>query len=473
VSSASDQPDPHLGRVLGGKIEILERLGQGGMGAVYRARHRLLDKIVAVKVLREGEVQGENAARFLTEAKTASRLEHPNTVRVLDFGKEPDGLLYLVMEHVVGRDLRAVIRTEGRIDPDRLSRLMLQVLSALAAAHEEGIVHRDIKPGNVLLVERKSEDGGREELAKVCDFGLAKFVGPLQDRALTLDGVVLGTPAYIAPEQLESAPLDGRVDIYAAGVLMYTALSGQSPYRFAAGTSLLTQLVDNLAVDAKPLSSVVPGIDPRLEALVARAMAKDREQRFASATEMRRTLREIVGSETPARLEAVASSADAEWTEILGQRTVTVAEPKAMARVPRGVVALAAIAIALLGVLLVMRSESVDPLPEGALPEPPPTPHEVDPTPPAPPAPRDHVRIEVTGAPSGTEVHGPNGILGVAPGAIQLERGSAPTVLTFRAQGYQAESHEVIPSADQRLELRMKKRKATPPGRDALENPFR
>jgi serine/threonine-protein kinase len=463
--------DALLGRLLGGKIEILDHLGQGGMGTVYRARHRLLDKIVAVKVLREADpkTHAEHALRFGIEAQAASRLEHPNSVRVLDFGREPDELLYLVMEHLEGRSLSAAIRSEGRIDPARVVRWTQEVLAALEEAHEAGVLHRDIKPSNIMLVLRRGDDGSRQESAKLCDFGLAQWFGPLADPTLTSDDSLIGTPAYIAPEQLGGGPLDGRVDLYALGVVMYSALSGRSPYKFVPGVSLQKQLAQNFSTGPEALRAELPEIDPSLEAIVVRAMEIDRERRFRSASEMRRALRELANlqSETTPPSPPLKKRAPSEWTSVVGAPTKTVFETR-----PRRIwipLLLALVGSAVVGLSLVQRHEPA----ALVLPTVPPAPPSV------PPAPADpaavlpaEVEIEVRGVPESTLIKSPTGLLGVGPGRVRVPRGELPVVLTFTAPGYLQRSEPVVPSEDLSLEVHLKKR-PSPPTRDALENPFR
>ncbi|HEX4460211.1 MAG TPA: serine/threonine-protein kinase, partial [Polyangia bacterium] len=202
---ADDPTDPLLGRVLGGRYRLLERLGQGGMGTVYRATHTLMEKPVAVKILRpEMATDAEAIARFHREARSASRLDHDHCIRVTDFGQSDDGHLFLVMELLDGVSLSHVTR-RGPVPPGRAAAVGVAVAEALAHAHEQGLIHRDLKPDNVFLARRAK---GRE-IVKVLDFGLAKLasdsaLGP----SITRDGTVFGTPEYMAPEQAEGEKLD-------------------------------------------------------------------------------------------------------------------------------------------------------------------------------------------------------------------------------------------------------------------------
>jgi serine/threonine protein kinase len=282
-----------IGRTIAGKFRIEAYVGGGGMGAVYKARQVDLDKIVAIKVLHAAlAYEPAFATRFKREAKAASRIDHPNSMRVLDFGQEADGLFYIAMEFLEGRNLHRIIHEEGPLDAARLAGFARQTLAALTAAHELKIVHRDLKPENIIVLRRTDDEGNAIETVKVCDFGIAKFTAPAPtqtttNQKLTHEGSLIGTPDYMSPEQARGLELDARSDLYSVGVILYEALTGKLP--FVADTPLAVVL-RHINDEPKPPHELVPGVDPKLEAICLRAMAKKPEERYASAREMRAAL---------------------------------------------------------------------------------------------------------------------------------------------------------------------------------------
>ncbi len=292
-------PDPTLGRTIAGKFVILRRLGAGAMGVVYLARQLALDKAVAIKVLhRELAVDGLFAERFRREARAASRLDHPNSIRVFDFGQEPDGLLYLAMEYVEGRDLFALLSEHGPLPPASIVDLLSQVLAALTMAHDMGVLHRDLKPENIMIVRGEGDDGQPIDVVKVCDFGIAKIVDasaqPSEEdaRRHTTKGLVVGTPEYMSPEQARAEALDGRSDLYSVGVILYELLVGRVPFE---ADSPLNIVLKHVSENPVPPSSRALGVDSRLEAICMKALEKRPADRFANAREMRLALRSALG----------------------------------------------------------------------------------------------------------------------------------------------------------------------------------
>jgi len=254
VTIASSAPsDPLLGRTLDEKYLLEKQLGIGGMGTVYRARHLLIDRAVAVKVLNQRFVEDEAAqARFRREAKAAGRLQHPNAVGVTDFGTTSDGYVYIVMELLEGLTLRDLLARDAPLDLAHAVSIMLQVSSAVAAAHEAGIIHRDLKPANIFIAQRPDVPS----VVKVLDFGIAKLAADSLDeddrQTLTQVGAMIGTPRYMSPEQCGGSPLTAAADVYSLGVILYEMLTGTVPF---SGLSPLAIAMRQLKRRAGPASS--------------------------------------------------------------------------------------------------------------------------------------------------------------------------------------------------------------------------
>jgi serine/threonine-protein kinase len=293
--------DPWLGRVIAGRYRVLGRLGSGGMGVVYKVEHTSMGKIAALKMLQPLlTAEREVVKRFRTEARAVSLLTHPNTVQVFDFGEADGGNLYMVMELVRGEDLATVLAREGPLPWPRVARLLEGTCEALAEAHEAGVVHRDLKPENLLV--RRDRDG--REHVKVLDFGLARLREQDQPPGVTSRGLLIGTPYYMAPEQIAGEEPDGRSDIYALGAMAYRMLTGTFPFD---GPTPMVVLSKHLSDQVEPPSERRPDldIDPRVDALVLRCMARDREARFPTADALRHALRALRKEVTPREAEAV------------------------------------------------------------------------------------------------------------------------------------------------------------------------
>ncbi len=271
--------DPFIGRELDGRYTILEKLGQGGMGAVYRSSQHSVGRDCAIKVVSSHLVADADVVkRFLREAKLASRLSHPNAVAVLDFGQTDDGVFYLVMELVAGRTLDQVFKAEKVFKAERVVRIGAQVCDALEGAHALSIVHRDLKPSNIMLLNR-----GRD-LVKVLDFGLAKSVAPDQtSTTMTNAGALLGTPAFMPPELALGQPCDGRADLYSLGCVLYLLGSGRLPFQSSSAHELI-------AMHASDPAPPMTGVSPALAAVIDRMLEKDPEKRYQTAAENREAL---------------------------------------------------------------------------------------------------------------------------------------------------------------------------------------
>ena len=273
--------DPLVGRILDGRYRILERIARGGMASVYTATDLRLDRLVAVKVMHTGlGDDAEFAARFVREARAAARLAHPHVVAVFDQGDDA-GTVYLAMEHVAGHTLRDVVSAQAPLPATGALALVEPVVAALAEAHRAGIVHRDVKPENVLIA-----DDGR---VKVADFGLAKAVSSDTQHTLT-GGVLIGTVSYLAPELVVDGRADARVDVYAVGVLLHELLTGRKPHE---GETPLQVAWKHVHEDVPPPSALVPGLPAYVDALVARATSRDRSHRPADAGVLLHQLRRV------------------------------------------------------------------------------------------------------------------------------------------------------------------------------------
>ncbi len=293
--------DPLIGAVLGERYKIESYLSSGGMGIVYKARHIVLDKPIAIKLLREAQ-DADAQQRFLLEAKSACHIGHEHIVDITDFGVLEDGHAYLVMEFLQGKTLEAVIRN-GALPPRRVCRIGEQIARGLQAVHEKGILHRDLKPGNIFLLDRQKRD-----FVKILDFGIAKVMAgtrealsekemkPLVNMRATTQGTVLGTPEYLSPEQAAGEPIDARVDQYALGCILYEMLTGEVPFR---GNGPMSTLMKHLTEKPVPPRQRHPelNIPESLEQIVLKAMANKRENRYANMEELAQALQtEVEGN---------------------------------------------------------------------------------------------------------------------------------------------------------------------------------
>ncbi len=305
-SNPAPTPDSIVGRkIANGRFEVLSVVGEGSIGAVYRARHMGLGIVVAVKVLHEAfQRDAEFSRRFYAEALALSRLDHPNLVHIYDFGQESDGLLYLSMAFVDGQTLRTILNRERRLEVPRVVAIMLQVCAGLGHAHARGLIHRDVKQDNVMIVRKEDDDGNVVENVKVLDFGFAIPPSVSADVAQRL----AGTPVYMSPEQCLGEELDARSDVYACGVMIYELVTGRVPF-LANSAAAIRQM----HIDTPPplVSSKVPNVDPRLDRLVQRALAKSRDDRQQNMQELRAELKLLLLPEgTPASAVRTTGSFD-------------------------------------------------------------------------------------------------------------------------------------------------------------------
>jgi serine/threonine-protein kinase len=291
-------PPSLVGQVIADRYRLLSLLGEGGMGSVWKAEHVRMGKALAVKLLRGAFASDPAAvARFRAEAQIVSRLSHPHTIGVFDFGEVGAGEagFYLAMEYVPGRDLARVLREARRLPEARVVAIADQLLGSLGEAHEAGIVHRDVKPGNVMLLETRTEG----DFVKVLDFGIAKLRGAAVSgggsavpghAAETSAGLIVGTPNYLSPEQARGESLDARSDLYSVGALLYELVAGRPPF---AGPNPMAIVGAHLSRPPPPLAEVASGVSPELAAVVHRALEKRPADRFQTADEMRLALQRI------------------------------------------------------------------------------------------------------------------------------------------------------------------------------------
>lgn len=279
------------GLILGGRLRLEKIVASGSMGEVWRARHVGLEKDVAVKVLRTSHRDNrEITQRFIREAQTASRLDHPGVVRILDFGRDDSGILYLAMELVEGPTLQQELSEEGPASLNKTIDILGQTLAVLAAAHGRGVLHRDMKPSNTLLSHEEDDDGAPITRVKVCDFGLAKLLDAGESIVGAKGPHIVGTPLYMSPEQATGGAMDARTDIYACGIMLFEMLAGYPPYSGEAPVSVL------LAHCQSPIPRLIdirPDLPREVQHVFEKAVAKDAEERFRTAREFRSALAEL------------------------------------------------------------------------------------------------------------------------------------------------------------------------------------
>src|SRR5271166_300671 len=294
-----------------GRYEILAEIGRGAMGVVYKARDPQIDRLVAVKTVsmwgQEPEEEKEFRLRFMNEAQAAGRLHHSGIVAVFDVGENPENKdPYIVLEYVSGESLSRILARDKKLPLDRALKLAEEIADALDYAHAQGVVHRDIKPANILVTQ--------EGHAKVADFGIAK----LNLAHFTLPGRVLGTPAYMAPEQLSGEGSDGRSDLFSLGVILYVMVTGHSPFQGNSATTVCFKVANREPIAASALDMTLP---PQLDAVISRAMAKDPGERYQRGTELVEDLRTLQQHYKPGSTTASLRGAQATGPQTGTSRT--------------------------------------------------------------------------------------------------------------------------------------------------------
>jgi serine/threonine protein kinase len=293
-----------VGQVVADRYHIIKKLGEGGMGAVYLGEHVKMGRKSAIKVMMASMAHDPDAvARFNREASNASRISHPNVCQIFDFGETSDGLIYLAMEFIEGKSLKDLVEHEGAIPAVRAAHIIRQSADALQAAHDLGIVHRDIKPDNIMLCQGR--DGS--DVVKVVDFGIARAVGGDEEgQKVTKTGLVVGTPEYMSPEQLSGDKLDGRSDIYSLGLVLYRMITGTLPFQ---ADSAQETMIKRLTDDPMPLAEARTDIDfpPKLQLVMNTALARSAVERYQQASEFGRdAMDSVAGMAMPSTRVQVA-----------------------------------------------------------------------------------------------------------------------------------------------------------------------
>ncbi len=278
-----------VGTTLAGCYEIMSVIGHGGMGVVYKARHQLMDRIVAIKMMKSQLISDTiSVKRFQQEVKAYAKINHPHVITVFDFGVSPDGLPYIVMDYLEGHPLSDVIKKDGSVGVERAIRVLTQACEALAHAHKQGIVHRDLKPGNIVLIEYD----GDPDFVKVVDFGVAKLMNA-QEQRLTQTGEVCGSPVYMSPEQCLGQEMDLRSDIYSMGIVIYETVTGKLPL---IGRTMVDTMAKQVSEMPPPFAKIRPDIyiPERLQSVVFKAMSKEPAQRHQTMDELREDLEKAI-----------------------------------------------------------------------------------------------------------------------------------------------------------------------------------
>jgi serine/threonine-protein kinase len=308
VSKATGAPDPLIGRLINDRFKISALIARGGMGKVYRAEQAPLGRVCAIKVLNPnyaGEHDPEFHKRFFLEASIASKLTHPNTVTIFDYGRTDDDIYYMAMEYLEGHTLHRAIRESTHFPEERAAHVARQICRALREAHSLGVIHRDLKPANIFLVEH----GDETDFVKVLDFGLVKNVGDNKGEDLTQTGLFMGSPKYMAPEQIRGDRVDARTDIYALGIILYEMITGKVPFDRPNSVNILMAHVNE---EAPPMRQMNPNIQisGAIEETVMRCMAKDVEARFRSMDEVLAALKRVGGAAMTATISGVGATGE-------------------------------------------------------------------------------------------------------------------------------------------------------------------
>jgi serine/threonine-protein kinase len=305
ATAKAQGPDPLLGRVIAERFKIVELIARGGMGKVYRAEQAPLQRVCAIKILNpnyNGDADPEFHRRFFREASTASKITHPNSVTIFDYGTDDD-IYYMAMEYLEGQTLHHALREMKTMPEDRAGRIAAQICRALREAHAIGVIHRDLKPANIFLTRH----GDDEDFVKVLDFGLVKHIAERPEEQLTQTGLFMGSPKYMAPEQIQGGVVDARTDIYSLGIIMYEMLAGKVPFDRPTSVNIL---MAHVGEPPPPMREVNPDLvcTPVFEDLVMRCIAKDPAERFRSMDEVLQAIKHAHSMSMTGQLAAVVAS---------------------------------------------------------------------------------------------------------------------------------------------------------------------
>jgi len=450
----AERPDTLLGQTLAGRYLLTRKIGEGGMGAVYEATHVGLDKLVAVKILRDKYLDRPAfAQRLVKEAKLASAIRNEHIIDITDSGATDDGRTFVVMELLEGESLAELLRREGAIPEARAFAVARQVAAALGAAHARGIVHRDVKPENVFLVRDRGEG---PDFVKVVDFGISTTLTQGREGEdvgrLTSTGMVLGTPFYMSPEQARGdEELDHRIDVYALGVILYECLTGEVPFRGPNYLAIASRVLNHQPTSPRALRPELR-ISTSAEAVVLRAMAKDRNDRYPSMEAFAVDIDRVLAGDP---IDAPATSSP----EAAAPPAVDEGGGRAW------LIALALMLLAGGGALLWAGRDGASK--RAPAPTPPATTTATvapPPAPPAAPAPA-MVVLHFETDPAGAEIRQGDRVLGVTPSDRVVPRSEVPAHLTFHLDGYEPGQADIVPLADETVRVKLTRRaaKATRP----------
>ena len=458
--------DPYIGTIISERYRVLRKLGEGGMGVVYLAEHILIEKKVALKILGEDFARkADLVARFMQEAKAASRIGHENIVDISDFGQTASGSVFFAMEHLEGSDLATAIREDGPMAFSRVLPIVQQICRALAAAHGKGIIHRDMKPENVFIITKN----GKPDFVKILDFGIAKMSALDEpNERLTRTGMIFGTPEYMSPEQARGDRPDHRVDVYALGCIIYEMLTGDVPFHAETFMGVLTK---HMFETPEPLGTHVP-VPSDVEALVMRALAKNRDERFQSMRELADALTACSGTDISNNWNAdisgqmPASTYSSQVPGVPGPHgRSTGAQPRvevALSRPSRAPWYVAGGIVAAAALFLALRPHAPAVVGElGALPvvvppigAPPVVVAPVVATPvvvpPVPTVPATHT-VTVTMSPPGGDLWDGEKRLGKLNGAFQLPHATTSRSLTAKKKGFRDHFFVLVPNSNVQL----------------------